>query len=362
MGASFGVSIFFYLDAKGLEMSDSSISKARPSIGLDAQIDLLERHGVGFDICSREDARDFLERRSYFFKLKAFDNLFVRDDGGKYLDLDFAYLKDVASLDFHIRQFALSMVSEIEHAVKVRFNALLMRRTSEDGYALVADFDKSQRKRGRSLLRLLGNVYTQAIVDKYGERPPAWLIWETTTFNTTIDFYRFFLERSGYEDSIYGLLTSVRILRNAASHHNCVLVTPREPIVATRDLGVMLEELMADAGCGTELHVLVCKWAQRDPLCHDIASMLCCHINLVSGSDMMRDAFIQIERLIQRIDRHHDWYGENAPELRDRLLVVKVLLDAFVRYSRRSGAEKRDMLMTRPYVHSIRRHRHQRGH
>lgn len=32
--------------------------------------------------------------------LKAFDNNFVRDDKGTYLNLDFAYLKDLSTIDF----------------------------------------------------------------------------------------------------------------------------------------------------------------------------------------------------------------------------------------------------------------------
>lgn len=44
----------------------------------------------------------FCTSRTYFFKLKAFENNFERDDG-QYHGLDFAYLVDLSTIDCHPR-------------------------------------------------------------------------------------------------------------------------------------------------------------------------------------------------------------------------------------------------------------------
>ncbi|WP_321973807.1 hypothetical protein [Paratractidigestivibacter sp.] len=55
---------------------------AKPLLTLEEQVEDLERRGVAFELCSKEEARSYLAEHTYFFKLTAFRALFKRRVGG----------------------------------------------------------------------------------------------------------------------------------------------------------------------------------------------------------------------------------------------------------------------------------------
>lgn len=169
-----------------------------------------------FEQCCREDAKHFLKDNTYFFKLKAFDNNFVRDDKGTYLNLDFAYLKDLSTIDFEFRVLILRMTGDIEHALRVRFNNLLSQ-VNEDGYQVIRDYEDEQAKYYEKNGRIYDSdscyqqsVYTKGMIDKFLKDKPVWLFWETCTFSNLIRCYRSFLTHRRFQDVTYSLLYGVR--------------------------------------------------------------------------------------------------------------------------------------------------------
>lgn len=329
------------------------------------QIQVLKSHDVHFEECSEREARIHLSEKTYFFKLKAFDKKFGRDEQGRYSHLDFAYLKDVASIDFMIRRLVLQLTTDVEHALKVRFNSLLMRRTSEDGYSLVADFEKSQREYYKSKGKgydlsssFKRSAYTAAVIEKYGSRPPVWLLWETCSMNEVNAFYRFFLKRSGYRDTVFALLDGVRILRNAAAHNNCLLTAPAYEVNRTEVLDRCLEELLS--GRAPESRAAVMSLSSSDPLVHDLACVLCSHINLVSSNSLTTQARIASSDLSERILRHMDWYRDPRNEcayLCSQLDAVRALLEAFASLD---PAGEHGILTAQPRQQKQRKGRHSR--
>ena len=97
--------------------SNVSASKNRIALNTKEQCDLLESHGVEFKLCSKAEAESFLRNNTYFFKIKAFDKNFKRDQQGNYSKLDFAYLKDISTIDFKLRMLILRMTGDIEQCV-----------------------------------------------------------------------------------------------------------------------------------------------------------------------------------------------------------------------------------------------------
>lgn len=332
---------------------------------VDRQIQVLRSHDVRFEECSEQEARTHLSEKTYFFKLKAFDKKFGRNAEGNYAHLDFAYLRDVASIDFLIRRLVLQLTTDVEHALKVRFNSLLMRRTSEDGYTLVSDFEQSQREYYRSRNKgydlsssFKKSAYTMAIIEKYGGKPPAWLLWETCSMNEVNAFYRFFLRRAGYRDTVFALLDGVRILRNAAAHNNCLLTAPAYEINRTEVLERCLDELLA-GGDGERRHAVV-RLASSDPLVHDFACVICSHINLVASNSIADQARSAATRLSERIGEHMDWYRDERNEcgyLCAQLDAVRALLEAFASFDRTTG---HGVLTAPPRQQKHRRNRHSR--
>lgn len=341
----------------------------KPAANVDEQIETLLSHDVRFELCSTGDARGFLLDRTYFFKLKAFDNKFEKDVSGRYYHLDFAYLQDISTIDYHIRQVVLRLTADIEHAMKVRFNGLLMRKTTENGYSIVRDFKNHQnsvyKKKGNNrsfTFNFRNSPYTGAIIKKYEGNPPAWLIWEVCTLSTTNDFYKFFLEKNKYEDQTYALLDAVRLLRNAASHNNCLLTAPSTKLQETTALTSLLGELLP-VGYDQQQRDNVLQLARHDPLIHDLCSTLCSHINLVQSQGIISRTNEMLTALGVRIQRNADWYkstSNHCIELESQLDALVTLTQAFTDFSREQS-RKLDLRLTRlPKVHKTRpqpRHR-----
>ena len=81
----------------------------------------------------------FLEESTYFFKIKAFAKNFPKERAtGKYARVDFAYLRELAVLDAHLRKLIVSIALDVEHFLKVGLIKDVSENSKEDGYEVVS--------------------------------------------------------------------------------------------------------------------------------------------------------------------------------------------------------------------------------
>ena len=75
----------------------------KPILTIEQQIEHLKQKGVAFELCSEEEAADYLRDKCNFFKLASYRKLFSKYEGGprdgRYVDLDFGQLRLLDSLD-----------------------------------------------------------------------------------------------------------------------------------------------------------------------------------------------------------------------------------------------------------------------
>ena len=97
---------------------------AKPILNSQEQIDHLINKGVVFDLISTEEAKLYLDKNNNYFKLRAYRKNFPKHPDGsnkdKYINLDFAMLKDLAIIDMRLRYVLLHMALDIEHFSKVK--------------------------------------------------------------------------------------------------------------------------------------------------------------------------------------------------------------------------------------------------
>ena len=85
---------------------------------LDFQIANLQNDGIVFDICNEESAKAYLSANTYLFRIKRYASNFNKHEDGKYKNLDFAVLKDLAVIDYELRMALEYLVANTEHGLK----------------------------------------------------------------------------------------------------------------------------------------------------------------------------------------------------------------------------------------------------
>lgn len=211
---------------------------SKPSLPVAQQIEYLKSKGVSFQLCSEQDAVEYLARYNNYLRTTSYRVLFPRQiDGehaGDYVGLDFANLILLSRFDRRLREALLLMSVDIEHFARVKV-LRLCEKHGEDGYSIVADFftDLARSERERMLDRLsarCGNggqrdAYTGDLIAHYGvEGLPVWVLGEVLEFGPFLTFYRFCASRWGLSDMLqeHYVLKSVKSLRNACAHNSCI--------------------------------------------------------------------------------------------------------------------------------------------
>ncbi len=216
----------------------------RPMINVSNMVSYLKNKNIKFKLISETDAEDYLRKNNNYYNLTSYKHNFERYlfDGkfvDKFIDLDFAYLKDLAIIDYRIRLLLFKMIIDIEHYLKMKILNTIETIEQEDGYRIVnlyleKDFndEKFPKRVHNSIFKKVGNEYYQKIFSKYDvdkdkklENIPIWEFLEIITFGELVNFYDFYTKEYNLIDEnrdIY-ILRDIVKLRNAVAHNTCVL-------------------------------------------------------------------------------------------------------------------------------------------
>lgn len=107
----------------------------------DELISHMKIKGIKFNIVKEEDAKIFLQNNNYYMKLASYRaNYDKHKSNGEYINLDFAYLQELSTIDMHLRYLILQMCLDVEHALKTRLLKDMEDNPEEDGYDIIRRF------------------------------------------------------------------------------------------------------------------------------------------------------------------------------------------------------------------------------
>lgn len=198
-------------------------------LSVQEQIRHMKEKGITFQHVTEAEAADFLANNTYYMKLAAYRANYMKYEtgarAGQYRDLDFGYLKELSTLDMHLRYFVLQMCLDIEHAIKVQLIRQITQDENEDGYEAVKDFLKEDENFYilKSISRQKSGEYCKNLIEKYYPYFPAWVFVEVVSFGTLFRFYKNYNRKHGHPMMNNKLINIVRDLRNASAHSNCLM-------------------------------------------------------------------------------------------------------------------------------------------
>lgn len=257
---------------------------------------------------------------------------------------------DLAVIDMYLRSLVLKMSLNIEHFAKVKLLERITNDSSEDGYSIVENYLNTLTPPHfnhitQELSRNAKSPYCQQAYLKYKNHFPIWVFIEIISFGNFISFYKYCIEHltekdnakfenvktlcrekkdflsknkdaeicrqllkeDSFLDKNFYLFLSIKRLRNAAAHNNCII----------NDLNNKSKLIYknVDDRIIKDLHSLDFKKNTiRNKLSNErvaeIVSCLYAHKDVVTSSGINRHLAIELHEFTNRLFQHHD-YQEN---------------------------------------------------
>lgn len=332
------------------------------SIDLDAQIQLLESYGVEFNIVTRDEAKTFLSRNTYFFKLKSYKANYQPVNGMQQptFPIEFAFLMELSKVDFHLGRLCWAMCMGVEHSIKIRLNRRMMDYKNptairDAGRAFVNNYlskepsyaqDPSTMPSKR-YKEVHANYYTEDLVAAKQDDFAPWHLWELLSFGKQVELYFSMLGAMGEHDPNRHLLLITQKLRNAVSHGNCLLTNLATPIPSMRTDSPKPDRQVL------EVARTLCTPSKKPSrkkkdfdlalerlVVHNYAALLHCYLFYVESDGMLQHAIKEVSAFIERINANKEAYfgrGQLPTSMqipnKDRNQLILSTLNALIRLS-----------------------------
>ena len=285
----------------------------------------MKSKGITFQYDSEAEVADFLENHNYCFKLYAYranyQKIKTGPRKGQYIHLDFAYLRELSVLDYHLRELILNMSLNIEHALKVILIKDIETNPLEDGYNLVSIWDARSAKNVPGLKSEIQKVeaqsrtsYCQNLIRKnHGHPYPIWVVCELISFGTLCKLIKTY-------DQLYpgrlpfdvNLLFHIRDIRNAAAHNNC-LINDLSPARYAFNLSVQGTEITRHVASISQISKRTRIQKLSNKPIYDFVTLLYLFPKIVHSAKILkktRSALLDL--FLSRMVRHKKYFSSNA--------------------------------------------------
>lgn len=298
-----------------MQMSETN----KPKLTIDEQIQNMKDKNIQFSIVNEKEAEKFLSYNNYYFKIKAYLKVFDKyssgENKGKYYNVDFAYIKELSTLDMYFRKAILNIALDTEHYLKVKILFDISNNSYENGYDIVNNFiSQYDNVKDRIALKSKNSTCEQLIkknIDKFS----AWNLIEVLSFGDFINFYSCYYNTYGYaeKDSMVNELKPIKFLRNAAAHNNCLLNTLRDNTYNGFQLNRSVNSFIAKIKICSS-NVLHKKMGNR--VIHDFVVLLYVFYQLTSKSELQKsriNTFNDLKIMFdERFAKHDEYFNCNA--------------------------------------------------
>lgn len=308
----------------------------KPRLSIDEQIEHMKNQGIKFTIINEEEAKSYLENNTYYFKIKAYAKLYEKyknpEKQNIYINLEFAYLKELSIIDTILRKEIIKIALDIEHYLKTSlirdFN-----KTDSDGYKIVYDFIKLNEDHWKKVFKQNSSGKACSnLIEKYKDNFAVWNIVEIMGLQEFQEFYSFFYSTYGQE--IYGkncgpyqyFINPIRILRNAAAHNNCLINSLRIPYVSEEKFNNN-PEVSAFLGRNGIKNKSI-NTNMEKPFLHDFCVLLYLY-NEVAPNKAKKYMFKDLKELFENRIAKNDCYFESNATILAAYKFIKNVIDMF---------------------------------
>ncbi|MBC8611744.1 Abi family protein [Massilimaliae timonensis] len=287
-----------------------------PKLTIIQQVEHMKKQGILFDIVSEEEAISFLENNNYYFKIKAYKKAYYKDKNiGKYIDLDFAYLKELSTVDALFRKIIVKITLDIEHFLKVRLLTDCLNNSLEDGYFIVKKFLEYKPNCKTEIVNKRNNPFIKNLIKSINDNYSIWNIVELLSFGDLSDlihtYYYVYPDRN--MKKIVSCLFSVRCIRNAAAHNNCLL---NNILQSNASLIEPSRTLLNEVAKIKTISSKVREKKMENAVLHDFTAMLFVFDQIVTSDKVKQYTYEELKNtLVARMYKNINYFFRNADVL-----------------------------------------------
>lgn len=297
----------------------------KPFLLTKSQILHLKEKGITFNNSSEKEAKDYLQNNNNFFKLYSYRKNYEKYNNGKYIDLDFDYLKDLAIIDMKLRYAIVQLALDIEHYAKLEL-LRYAERYNEDGYGVCFDYIKSLNEKQYTTLKIeldrcSTSDYCKGLVENYSlnlpinrvnltNNIPIWVFLEVISFGRLTSFFGYCSERyqSKKLKNEFYMLMACKSLRNACAHNSCIINDLR-PSTNTHDTSYIVSKELSKI---CQISKKTRQKKMSNMRIQQIVTLLYTHKTIVTSKGVHDKAVDILLNLAKRINKNKDFYAKNT--------------------------------------------------
>ena len=282
-------------------------------------VEHMKSKGIRFNIVDEKDAQHFLENNNYYLKLAAYRENYEKapetaENAGQYINLEFAYLQELSTIDMHLRYLILQMTLDIEHSLKVSLLNDIEHNDAEDGYHIIQKFlarDGLSKSDGLITLKKVrahkSSDYCKGLIEKYYPYFPAWVFVELISLGELSHLCNFYNDMYDTKIGDRILLNSVRDIRNAAAHSNCLINR-----LGSRDQQPhrsVVDRVKKISCIGPSSR----KKKLKNKFIYDFVCLLYAYNEFIKSDIVKKRRFEELNNFFEgRMLRHEDWFNGNS--------------------------------------------------
>lgn len=291
----------------------------KEKLPLPSLYDDMKRRGITFNDHKKKEVLEILETKNYYYKLAAFRKNFEKIDG-RYVNLDFSYLVDLAIIDMHIRNYLLEVSLSVEHFIKTEISRLLNANQKEDGYSIVQEFKEKKTYSYNKTMRYFEKTrYQKDMYIKRKEEMSIWAFMEHTDYSSLLDLVDVYYlkNKSKTLKKASQLGGSTRNIRNACAHNSVFLIEWFNEMAILENNPAGIKSLADEIGIEKEKY----QYAKVNDLIA-LFSLL----KSYCSKEVKKHYYQSGKELIERCLRKEESYI-NAPRLEEKFIILIQLVD-----------------------------------